>query len=347
MGGCLLVGGMARLGRSPNMLSGATIGLGMGILLNSRPFEGAVFTVACIVTTPFRSHGRKSVVLPLIAGAATFVAALVWTGYYNHRVTGSATQFPYMLYEKQYAATAPLIFLPAPATRPSYRHEAMRDYYLDWELPRYQQQRTIPGLMRALGEKTSSMVKAFLASPALIAPMLVSVWMLRRNRMVRRMGLLAVVTLGASLCGLWFFPHYTAPTGIVLLYIIVQGLRYLRVALPRRNTAVFIIVWLHFIVGGVTGWRLTRPSNAGWEHTRAQMHADLSREGRHLVIVRSSDAVSHFDWVYNDPDIDASPVVWARDMGGEANRELLDYFRNRQVWVLTVSPESARLDPYR
>jgi hypothetical protein len=37
--------------------------------------------------------------------------------------------------------------------------------------------------------------------------------------------------------------------------------------------------------------------------------------------------------VYNSADIDAAPIVWARDMGDQANRELLDYYRDRKVWL--------------
>jgi hypothetical protein len=37
------------------------------------------------------------------------------------------------------------------------------------------------------------------------------------------------------------------------------------------------------------------------------------------------------EWVYNRADIDASKIVWARDMGIEQNRRLLQYYRNRKV----------------
>ncbi len=61
--------------------------------------------------------------------------------------------------------------------------------------------------------------------------------------------------------------------------------------------------------------------------------------GQHLVIVgyHQFDFPGN-DWVYNNPDIDSSKVVWARDMGVEANRELLRYYSGRQVWFTDRQP---------
>jgi hypothetical protein len=59
---------------------------------------------------------------------------------------------------------------------------------------------------------------------------------------------------------------------------------------------------------------------------------------KQLVIV--SYAPSHrldFEWVYNSADIDASKVVWARDMGEQANQELLHYFHDREAWAVVVN----------
>jgi hypothetical protein len=53
------------------------------------------------------------------------------------------------------------------------------------------------------------------------------------------------------------------------------------------------------------------------------------------------------DWVYNDANIDAAPIVWAHELGGESDQALLDYFRGRRVWLLNVSSSSTTLEPYR
>ena len=45
-------------------------------------------------------------------------------------------------------------------------------------------------------------------------------------------------------------------------------------------------------------------------------------------------------------DIDGSAIVWARDMGDAANRELLDYFRGRQVWLVEADTPDPQPVPY-
>ena len=69
--------------------------------------------------------------------------------------------------------------------------------------------------------------------------------------------------------------------------------------------------------------------------------------GRHLVVVRYGPNSSiHHDWVYNEADIDAARIVWARSMGPAANRRLIEYFLDRHVWRLMADEEPAQLAPY-
>jgi hypothetical protein len=57
--------------------------------------------------------------------------------------------------------------------------------------------------------------------------------------------------------------------------------------------------------------------------------------GLQLAIVRyRKDHDPVREWVYNDANIDAAKVVWARDMGKDDNQELLHYFRDRKVWLV-------------
>src|SRR5262249_45174287 len=79
-------------------------------------------------------------------------------------------------------------------------------------------------------------------------------------------------------------------------------------------------------------WYYTTPGI----HARADLLRSLQSSGeRHLILVRySENHIPDDEWVYNDADIDNARVVWARDMGTAANRELVRYFGGRQVWIL-------------
>jgi hypothetical protein len=80
------------------------------------------------------------------------------------------------------------------------------------------------------------------------------------------------------------------------------------------------------------------------------MVEDLSRcEGQHLVIVRygpGHKAALDMEWVYDGADIDGAKVVWARDMGEAGNKELIDYFKNRAVWLVEPDEKPPRVSPY-
>jgi hypothetical protein len=55
----------------------------------------------------------------------------------------------------------------------------------------------------------------------------------------------------------------------------------------------------------------------------------------------------HHDWVSNGADLVGAAVVWARDMGPEKNKQLLDYYGDRKIWRLHVAGNKPELTPYR
>ena len=92
-------------------------------------------------------------------------------------------------------------------------------------------------------------------------------------------------------------------------------------------------------------WYHTPDGNVG----RARVLAQLSAmDGKQLAIVRyrpDHNAVMN-EWVYNRADIDGSKVVWAREMDARANRELLEYFRDRRAWLVEADETPPKVSPY-
>src|SRR5208283_3750313 len=73
-------------------------------------------------------------------------------------------------------------------------------------------------------------------------------------------------------------------------------------------------------------------------------HSVLQIPGRHVVLVRYSPTHNlHREWVYNGAAIDSSDIVWARDSSPEQNRKLMEYFSDRNVWLLEPDLDPAAI----
>jgi hypothetical protein len=59
-----------------------------------------------------------------------------------------------------------------------------------------------------------------------------------------------------------------------------------------------------------------------------------------------TDENNLFQWIYNDAEIDASPIVWARDLGPERDAQLSAYLAGRQVWIVDPNVEPATCRKY-
>jgi hypothetical protein len=82
---------------------------------------------------------------------------------------------------------------------------------------------------------------------------------------------------------------------------------------------------------------------------RIAVNEQLARiPGRLLVFVRYYYPQHLFqeEWVYNEADIDAARIVWARDLGADENEQLRRYYPGRQTWLLEPDFRPLRLSPY-
>lgn len=62
--------------------------------------------------------------------------------------------------------------------------------------------------------------------------------------------------------------------------------------------------------------------------------------GQNLIIVHYAEhhAATGTEWFFNDADVDAPEIVWARDVGAESNLQLTKYFSNRTARI--VEPDA-------
>jgi hypothetical protein len=339
IGAALAVGGLARI-RTLRISTGVAIGVGLFILFITRPFEGAVLLIltGLLIRAPSpRSSpgGRGGKTRPLLAMTVMFGVGLAWSGYYNWRVAGSALRLPYVVYESTYAVNPPFLWMRGTHEDRSFRHDAMRRYYLGWELPQYRERRHQP-----IAKKLWDFAREYFYSVVIVVPVLLAL----RDPLGRRALVVAVVFTLVTFGNLWFFPHYAAPAVPVYLLIVVLGLRQLR-ALRGGRWLVRGILALHVVACAVVIVRMDRTRD-GWNYRRADFIEQVREQKRKvLVIVRPSpDSYTHNELVYNDADIDASAVVWSRDMGREPNERLIAYFRGREVWLLR---EGGGMEPYQ
>ncbi|HEY6987002.1 MAG TPA: hypothetical protein VH369_01385, partial [Bryobacteraceae bacterium] len=161
-------------------------------------------------------------------------------------------------------------------------------------------------------------------------------------------GMLAMLW-GALLIEKSWLPHYFAPGVGLLLLPAMFSLRWLRIRLDRAGPPVvlaFVVcIFGHGLVAGVNTHRLR--AIPPQEIAREKILAAGKPGERHLVIVRYSPEHSpHVEYVFNHADIDNSQIVWARDMGDEKNKELIDYYPNRRVWLLQPDAPPLSLMPY-
>ena len=361
LGGALVFGALPRVLRRPSVRHALLLGLGLAILANTRPFEGlvislpiAVMLLSCVLRrNNFSRHTFFArVVIPI--ALVLFVAAGAMA-FYNFRVTGSPLRFPYWVHKEAYMI-APLFVFQSKAIDKKYNHEAIRDFHTGWEFIPYERQQSISGLISETGHKLATLWGFYLGS-VLTIPVIATLPALLRNRRMR----LALASCGLLVAALltvnWVLPHYGAPATCLVLLLVVQALRYLRLwtwrGKPIGRRAILAIPCA-LVVSNLIFFVLRMTySLDDWSQGRVRLLSELTRQsGDHLVVVRygnnrTSSLRDHAEWVYNEADIDHAKVVWAREMNAEQNRKLLEYFKQRHAWLLIFDGDgSTRLSPY-
>jgi hypothetical protein len=255
-------------------------------------------------------------------------------------------------------------FFQTPNPIPQYRHQSMRALYVLSELPDLAISKYDLGSLLRLRVNAYS---AFYVWPfsLLIAAGIFAMW---RSQLRVVLFSLALVAAGLLAQGWKPQPHYAAPAAGAVFLATLYSLQHFRNSQSAytiwgsRAVVIVFAVWMispiaerlrdpFKISAMLPGAEATRmgaiPMPSEVQRGRIQSMLE-ARRGKQLIIVHYpffSAPVQ--DWIYNDADMDHARVIWARDMGDLQNRELLNYYADRQVWYVDRADPCAVVWPYK
>jgi hypothetical protein len=356
IGGALVIGAYIRVIKMRN--DAWLFGAGAAILLFTRPYEGFLLVAPTAVAMWIRTKQRRAHVwLPILAIGA---AAVAWTAFYDYRVTGNPLRMPYQEYFAQYETVPPLVVMPVQHTK-VFRHFDLEFIDQIWARNQNRKARSWRLLAMRAGDLYQT-VSVMFGDPLwlmVLLPGLAAVWLFAKR--MRLLLILAGILVAGAAIELIFYPHYAAPFTAVLLILLVQSLRHLRVWAIRnlrggKAMGRFVILALcGSLIGiglaaeAVRVYQRRTPDRIQAKNARkGSIENDLleNHPGKHVIFVRYTGTQSpHEEWIYNLADIDAQPVIWAQDMGGE-NSSLVAYYRDRSFWMFQPDVDPGYLTPY-
>jgi hypothetical protein len=349
MAGALLFGAVPRFLRKPTWSVAVIFALGVVLLVNTRPLEGAILSLICFgIAVVWRWKGRlgKPVIRwwTLMPGFLVLLLGAVFTGYYSWRVTGNPLKMPYMVNRDTYGWPENLAILPP--KKITYRHPNLRNmHYLELY---YRTRYSTLGRMLNSWCNRASLLWEFYVGPELILPLLMLPWALR-SRKLRLLFCIALFMLSLNALQFMAYPQHVAPETAIFYALLTGGMRQIYAGGRRRGfmpERVMVSLVLCVTCGAALSLFMERlhiqPDNF-WEHpswpyrdARASILSKIeAMPGKHLVLVRYADYHSpHEEWVYNAADIGKSKVVWANSMGLQEDIKIRQYFSDRQAWLV-------------
>jgi hypothetical protein len=371
LGGALVLGALPRWTRHARGRDAVFLSIGVAILLTARPYEGAFLCVPVsimLIRWFFTSPNRPSTPILLRRTALPFALicfACIGNAYYNYRAFGSPLTLPYTVDRATYATT-PYFVWQQPHPEPIYRNVVMRNFYHNNELAEYNVIHSVAGFILGTIFKIIKIV-LFFSGIALLPGII----MMRRAFMDRRIRFL-VLCVGIAMVGMaiqvFLLPHYLAPFTAAFYAIELQAMRHLRLwepgrqpvgkALSRLLVAACVVLAAMRLDARQLHLELLEWPSSEWigqwygpgpfGGARADIETAMERlPGGQLMIVRYSAAHKDLnEWVYNEPDIDNSKVIWARELQPASDLDLIHYYKDRKVWLVQPDSDPVTVSPY-
>jgi hypothetical protein len=367
IGGALVLGALPRVLRSQRITDSLLLATGLVILANSRPYEGFFYClpVAFLLfgwifgadnfcrwfgLVPKGEIGFRRKLTRVIAPMAiVLVLAGFGMTYYFWRVTGNPLKMPNMA--EEYSIT-PLFIWQKLRPAPHYDNQTLRYFY------------THINIRRPSEHGRFARYWLFYLGPALTPPLAMA-WIALRDRKLRFFLTLCAFVGVALAIEWWANSHYAAPMTAALYAVILQGLRHLRAytgrsgansrwrgLVPLVPAVIIAMIAVRFAmpvfsIVPMPDWPPVWADGGKPSLGRLKLENFLrDQSGRHLVLIKNDkidDSSVEDEWVYNRADIDKSQIVWARSLDEEQNRRLMEYFKDRKIWL--YSSKTRELQP--
>jgi hypothetical protein len=354
-----VLGALPRIARRGKIRDAIVLGLGIAILANSRPYEGALFCIPAAIWFCWWLAGKGKSPQPLRVRLQKVLAPLaivlvltgVFMGYYNWRLTGNALLLPYTLNDRNYH-TAGLFLWDHNKPELQYRNQHFEGFYNGWERKEYD--RTWRGVWHVSLEKLGRCAVTFFWVGELLA--LPAIPFLFRDRKMRLLLMTLLLVTAGVFAVIWSNAHYAAPVTCVIFALSVQAIRHLRTTrLGQRAVGVAlsraIVLLLVLDTATYVGFRICSPLpwTCQGDPSRAAIAEKLQHTpGKHLVLVRydNDEHNIHDEWVNNGAEIDGAKVLWARELNAQQNAALFAYFKDRKIWLVTPDTDNTYLERY-
>jgi hypothetical protein len=341
-------------------VAASAIGIGISLMLLTRPSEGAVLSALVLGTLLVIAVRAQRWFWPQSATILFFLAlTCAFHAYCNYRITGNARVLPYVVHEQTYGYS-PLFVWQHFRAIPQYHHAVIRDMHLLDEPLDYMQHPSVAAYAGVMLEKISRLLFLHCQLICFALGLLALPWVLQRDRHLRWVaGYLAGVATFIML-EVWLLQQYTTaliPMGVLLA---MAGLRQLRAwRWHGRHTGLFLVrstVLLAFLSLISSFAALADKSGDGIIYQAdgvrqfAQVRQNyleklLAIHGKHIVIVYyGSHHNRAFEWVYNSADLVHDRILWARSSTAEMDRALIDFYKpSRQIWLLFADEKPPRM----
>jgi hypothetical protein len=370
LGGALALGALPRLRKGLARYS-FVLGLGLVVMAITRPYEGLVLAIGIGAAGVWwllrRTLDPRAFSVPeifsrrvIVPASLVLVAGLGGLSYYCLRTTGNALVLPFNVFVAEYWGARHFIPMELPPER-TYRHpvfQAMDRSFRD----EHARSRSVTGYLRRNVARAFGWW-LFYCGPILSIPVAIGHRFLLDRRVRPLLIITAIFAFGLS----WEvsrMPHYAAPFTAVWIALWVQSARHTAVHRYGQWIAVFVPAALAIVLL-IRTMELTffPPRNRESIHsmsvvnwccvpTNSVIRASVERElrtvsGRDLVFFQlPADRWRQFDWVYNDPDIDAAEIIWARSMSTQADSALAARYPDRRVWRIDATAHTPKLESY-